>query len=57
MATKVDHELCDGCSDCKDVCPTDAINIESSKAEVNPDICIDCNACVDACTKNAMQQG
>lgn len=57
MATKADHELCDGCSDCKDVCPTDAINIESNKAEVNPDVCIDCNACIDACTKNAMQQG
>lgn len=55
MPMKADHELCDGCADCKDVCPTDAINVDSGKAEVDPDTCIDCNACMDACTKSAMK--
>ena len=54
MAVKVNKEKCDACGSCAEVCPVDAIKIES-KAIVNEDECIDCGTCVDECPNEALE--
>jgi len=46
--------LCDGCGDCVEVCPTQAISLTSGKAVVNKASCNGCGICVPACGKGAL---
>jgi ferredoxin len=54
MAVKADLTKCDGCGDCVDSCPTEALKVENQKIVVNDDECSDCGACVDACEKGVL---
>ncbi len=54
MPTKVDAEKCTGCESCVEECPSEAITMLDSKAEINIDTCIDCGVCVDACPAEAI---
>ena len=47
-------DLCNGCSDCLEVCPVNAITLESCKAKIDPFICIGCGACIPICPKEAI---
>jgi NAD-dependent dihydropyrimidine dehydrogenase PreA subunit len=49
MTAIVNQGTCDGCGECVQACPLDAIKIENEKAVVDPDVCSDCGACVDVC--------
>lgn len=49
----VDKNKCDGCGECVDVCPVDAIELQSEKAVIN-DECIDCGICVETCPNQAI---
>jgi Fe-S-cluster-containing hydrogenase component 2 len=49
MTAIVNQETCNGCGDCTDACPLDAIEIKDGKAAVDEDTCGDCGACVDVC--------
>jgi len=53
MPAVVDKSSCTGCEACVSVCPTEAIVMEDSKANVTDD-CIDCGACVDECPVDAI---
>jgi len=53
MAVKVDKDKCNGCGACKDVCPVNAIKIESEKAMISND-CVECGACVSQCPREAI---
>ena len=53
MAVKIDNEKCTGCAACVDVCPVNAIKIESGKAVVSEE-CIDCGACISQCSVEAI---
>ena len=55
MALKADLEKCDGCGDCVETCPTEALKVEEKKVVVNNDECSDCGACVDACEKGVLE--
>ncbi|HID78265.1 MAG TPA: 4Fe-4S dicluster domain-containing protein [Planctomycetaceae bacterium] len=54
MATIVDTEKCEGCGDCVEACPLDAISIVDEKAVVDEETCGDCGACVDVCPTEAI---
>ena len=49
MTASVNQETCNGCGDCVDACPLDAIEVQDGKATVDEDTCGDCGACVDVC--------
>lgn len=54
MPAVVDVEKCEGCGDCVDVCPTEAITIEDGKAVINEEDCADCGACEPVCPTEAI---
>jgi len=53
MPAIVDGDKCDACGSCAEVCPVDAIKIES-KAVINEGECIECGTCVDECPNGAI---
>lgn len=54
MPAIVNAEKCEGCGDCVDVCPTEAIVLENGKAIVSEDDCADCGACEPVCPTEAI---
>ncbi len=49
----LDRERCIGCTDCIKRCPTEAIRVRNSKAEIMDERCIDCGMCIRVCKSNA----
>jgi len=54
MPTVVDEDKCEGCGDCVEECPSEAIEIVDEKAKIKVEDCVDCEACVDACPTEAI---
>lgn len=52
----VDPEICVGCGDCTEECPTGAIKVENDKAQIDPEECIDCGACQAVCPEEAIKE-
>lgn len=50
----IDPEKCDGRMACLRVCPTEAIRVRKSQAEILEDMCIDCGECIAACPSSAI---
>jgi Na+-translocating ferredoxin:NAD+ oxidoreductase RNF subunit RnfB len=51
----IDEDLCAGCGTCVDVCPTDAIQMNSSEqAERNAEACLGCGICARSCPEEAI---
>lgn len=49
----LDRDRCIGCTDCIKRCPTEAIRVRRSKAEITDDRCIDCGMCIRVCNSGA----
>lgn len=54
MTAIVDQEKCNGCGDCVEACPLDAIAMQEGKSAIDPETCGDCGACIDACPNEAI---
>ena len=54
MAATVDVEKCTGCGECVELCPVEAITLESEKAVIDQENCTDCAACVAECPTEAI---
>jgi Ni,Fe-hydrogenase III small subunit/formate hydrogenlyase subunit 6/NADH:ubiquinone oxidoreductase subunit I len=53
---EIEAALCpDGCHDCADVCPTEAITIGSAGPVIDLGRCLFCPACVGACPEGAIR--
>ena len=53
---RIDHELCTGCRQCVEACPTDAVAQVKGKADlVHPERCTYCLVCEDLCPSNAIE--
>ena len=52
----VDPETCTGCQACEEICPMDAITMDTTDivAKVNNDRCIGCGLCVTVCEFDAL---
>lgn len=51
----VNREQCTACSECTNVCATDAIRIIDNKAVIDPTECVECGKCVEICPEDAIQ--
>jgi len=49
----LDTSRCIGCTDCIKRCPTEAIRVRNSKAEITDERCIDCGMCIRVCKSSA----
>jgi ferredoxin len=49
------EEVCESCTHCVRVCPTEAIRVPSGYPEIDEERCIDCGACIRVCPVNAMR--
>lgn len=51
----IDHNLCTGCQQCVEICPTQALAQMDGKAHLlYPERCTYCVACQDVCPENAI---
>jgi Fe-S-cluster-containing hydrogenase component 2 len=57
MAVMVDQEKCTGCGTCEEVCPVEAIKVNSDKAVVDQETCVDCGTCIEECPEKAISEG
>ncbi len=53
-ALQINENVCEGCSRCMRVCPTEAIRVRDGKAQINESRCIDCGNCFSACPHKAV---
>jgi ferredoxin len=49
------EEVCESCTHCVRVCPTEAIRVPSGYPEIDEERCIDCGACIRVCPVSAMR--
>jgi heterodisulfide reductase subunit A len=47
-------DLCNGCGECVNTCPVNAIKMENAKAKIDPFQCVGCGACVPICPVEAI---
>ena len=53
---QIDHNLCIGCKQCVEACPTNALAQVDDKAQlVRPNACIYCFVCDDICPQGAIE--
>ena len=52
-SVRLDEELCMGCINCIQRCPTQAIRVRNGKAQINSKFCIDCGECIRVCPHHA----
>lgn len=53
-ALNIREDICNGCSQCIRVCPTEALRIRNGKAHLIEDRCVDCGECFRKCPVHAI---
>ncbi|HEY5584978.1 MAG TPA: [Fe-Fe] hydrogenase large subunit C-terminal domain-containing protein [Ruminiclostridium sp.] len=52
-SVNLDKDKCRGCTNCIKRCPTEAIRVRKSKAQIINERCIDCGECIRVCPHHA----
>ncbi len=52
-SVNLDKDKCRGCTNCIKKCPTEAIRVRKSKAQIIKERCIDCGECIRVCPYHA----
>lgn len=52
-SVNLDKDKCKGCTNCIKRCPTEAIRVRKSKAQIIKERCIDCGECIRVCPYHA----
>ena len=52
-SVNLDKDKCRGCTNCIKRCPTEAIRVRKSKAQIIKERCIDCGECIRVCPYHA----
>lgn len=52
-SVNLDKDKCRGCTNCIKRCPTEAIRVRKSKAQIIKERCIDCGECIRVCPHHA----
>ena len=52
-SVRLEKERCIGCTDCIKRCPTEAIRVRGTKAQIIEERCIDCGNCIRICRNGA----
>jgi Fe-S-cluster-containing hydrogenase component 2 len=50
----VNYEDCNGCGDCVEICPCDAIFLQNETAIIDQENCEGCQVCIDTCPRGAI---
>ena len=50
----IDQDECTGCSECVEVCPSEALELIDDVAVVHADKCDGCGECAETCTAEAI---
>lgn len=51
---QIDKTLCNGCGECIDMCPMEAIILKDGVAHIIEDNCSNCRACESICPNEAI---
>jgi MinD superfamily P-loop ATPase len=55
MAYRILNDKCNGCGECVEECPMDAVSVDAAdKHSIDPDACTDCGSCADICLRRAI---
>ncbi|MHA1271429.1 MAG: FAD-binding protein [Candidatus Helarchaeota archaeon] len=54
MKIIINKELCNGCGNCYEICPNDAIDFDENDIAFITEKCNECLKCIDACTQKAI---
>jgi Fe-S-cluster-containing hydrogenase component 2 len=52
----IDEARCTGCGVCLNLCPQEAIVLETERAAINQELCSGCGVCISACPQRAIQE-
>ena len=55
VSPKVTRKRCEGCGDCVEYCPSDAISLVDEKATIDRKKCIGCGECIIICPNEAIK--
>ena len=56
MYPVVNHERCDGCKNCVEICPCEVYAMTDGKPDaVHLEDCIECGACVEQCPTGSIE--
>ena len=56
MTIFVNEELCDGCGECVEICPNEAISMLDGKVRIDELLCTSCETCISLCPQKAIQK-
>ena len=54
LPCRIDHDKCNGCGVCVEVCPVSAISLRGGRARINLLACIGCEKCARSCSFGAI---